>query len=235
MATDADAFQTARRLTREEGIFVGGSGGLNVWCALEVARRVDHPEALVVTILCDTGERYLSKLYDDAWMHDNEMLDAERRDRRFERRPEGVPPIVSVGPAASLRQALNLLSTWGVSQLPVLDGDDCVGSVGDALMARVLEDSALLDRPVSEVMAGPAGGGHQDAHVPAGDHALQGDSRGPHPGGRTTRRHREPLRRPAAGGRDRLSPQLESDAGHGRTPAGESCRSSSFMAGLKRP
>src|SRR5262249_763218 len=63
--SDADAFRTARRLTREEGIFLGGSGGLNVFTALEVARRVDDPEAMVVTILCDTGERYLSKLYDD--------------------------------------------------------------------------------------------------------------------------------------------------------------------------
>jgi len=157
LATDADAFRTARRLTRDEGIFIGGSGGLNVWCALEVARKLDDPEALVVTILCDTGERYLSKLYDDAWMHDNQMLDAERTTagELLERHPEGVPPIVSVGPSASLRQALNLLSTWGVSQLPVLDGDDCVGSVGDTLMARVLEDSALLDRPVSDIMAGP--------------------------------------------------------------------------------
>jgi cystathionine beta-synthase len=157
MATDADAFRTARRLTREEGVFIGGSGGLNVWCALEVARRLDDPEALVVTILCDTGERYLSKLYDDTWMHDNQMLDAERTTagQLLERHPEGVPPIVSVGPAASLRQALNLLSTWGVSQLPVLDGQDCVGSVGEGLMARVLEDSGLLDRPAAEVMAGP--------------------------------------------------------------------------------
>jgi cystathionine beta-synthase len=157
MATDADAFRTARRLTREEGIFIGGSGGLNVWCALEVARRLDDPEALVVTILCDTGERYLSKLYDDAWMHDNQMLDAQRTTagQLLERHPEGVPAIVSVGPAGSLRQALNLLSTWGVSQLPVLEGDDCVGSVGEGLMAQALEDSGLLDRPVSEVMAGP--------------------------------------------------------------------------------
>jgi cystathionine beta-synthase len=66
--SDADAFRIARRLTREEGIFLGGSGGLNVHTALEVARRLDDPEALVVTILCDTGERYLSKLYDDTWM-----------------------------------------------------------------------------------------------------------------------------------------------------------------------
>jgi len=155
--SDADAFGTARRLTRTEGIFSGGSSGLNVFCALELARRLDDPEAMVVTILCDTGERYLSKLYDDNWMRENQLLDAERRTagQLLERHPEGVPPIVSVGPTANLRQALNLLSTWGLSQLPVIDGDDCVGSVGEGLMARVLEDSALLDRPVSEVMAGP--------------------------------------------------------------------------------
>ena len=155
--SDADAFRTARRLTRQEGILSGGSTGLNVWCALELARELDDPEALVVTILCDTGERYLSKLYDDNWMREHQLLDAERRTagELLERHPEGVPAIVSVGPAANLRQALNLLSTWGVSQLPVVDGDDCVGSVSEGLMARVLEDAALLDRPVSDVMAEP--------------------------------------------------------------------------------
>jgi cystathionine beta-synthase len=155
--SDAEAFATARRLTRTEGIFVGGSGGLNVWCAMEVARRLDDPEAMVVTILCDTGERYLSKLYDDAWMRENQLLDAERKTtgELLERHPEGVPRLVSVGPAANLRQALNLLSTWGVSQLPVVDGEDCVGSVAEGLMARVLEDASLLDRPVSDVMSAP--------------------------------------------------------------------------------
>ena len=155
--TDADAFRIARRLTREEGIFIGGSGGLNVHSALEVARRLDDPEALVVTILCDTGERYLSKLYDDTWMRENQMMAAERvtAGELLRRHPEEVPPLVSVGPSGNVRQALNLLSTWGLSQLPVVDGDDCVGSVTEGLMARVLEDGKLLDRAVSEVMGAP--------------------------------------------------------------------------------
>jgi cystathionine beta-synthase len=155
--SDADAFRTARRLTREEGIFIGGSGGLNVFAALEVARRVDDPSACVVTILCDTGERYLSKLYDDTWMRENQMLERERitAGQLLERHPEEVPPLVSVTPSANVRQALNLLSTWSLSQLPVLDGDESVGSVSEALMARVLEDARLLDRPVAEVMAAP--------------------------------------------------------------------------------
>jgi cystathionine beta-synthase len=155
--SDADSFRTARRLTREEGIFIGGSGGLNVFSALEVARRLDDPEALVVTVLCDTGERYLSKLYDDTWMRENQLLAAERvtAGELLRRHPEELPPLVSVAPSGNVRQALNLLSTWGLSQVPVVDGDDCVGSVTEGLMARVLEDGKLLDRPVSEVMAAP--------------------------------------------------------------------------------
>ena len=67
----------ARRLTREEGLFVGGSAGLITHVALQVAREVDDPDAFVVTFLCDTGERYLSKLYNDEWMRENQMLDAD--------------------------------------------------------------------------------------------------------------------------------------------------------------
>ena len=155
--TDADAFRTARRLTREEGIFVGGSAGLNVFTALEVARAVDDPDACVVTILCDTGARSLSKLYDDAWMRENQMLERERvtAGQLLEQHPDEVPPLVSVAPAANVRQALNLLATWGLSQVPVVDGDESVGSVTEGLMARVLEDAKLLERPVSEVMGAP--------------------------------------------------------------------------------
>ena len=68
----------ARRLAREEGILVGGSAGLNVALALDVARELDDPDALVVTILCDTGERYLSKQFNDEWMQENQMLDTPR-------------------------------------------------------------------------------------------------------------------------------------------------------------
>jgi len=156
--SDVEAFGTARRITREEGIFLGGSGGLNVFAALEVARRLDDPDAMVVTILCDTGERYLSKLYDDHWMRENQMLEAERVTAGvlLARYPREIPPIVSVAPTASVRQALNLMSTWGVSQIPVIDGQDGVGSLSEGpLMARAIEDGKVLDRPVSEVMQHP--------------------------------------------------------------------------------
>ena len=75
---DRDSFAMARRLAREEGILAGGSSGLNVAIALQVAREVDDPNACVVTLLCDTGERYLSKQFSDEWMQENQMLDASR-------------------------------------------------------------------------------------------------------------------------------------------------------------
>ena len=156
--SDRDAFRMARRLTREEGLFVGGSTGLNVHVALELARRLDDPEALVVTVLCDTGERYLSKLYDDAWMRENQMLDTEliTVESLMAQRPAQIPPLVSVAPAASVRQALNLMSTYGISQVPVIAGDDCVGSVTEGpVIARALGDAKLLERSVGEVMQAP--------------------------------------------------------------------------------
>jgi cystathionine beta-synthase len=156
--SDADSFQMTRRLTREEGLFVGGSSGLNVVSALEVARRLDDPDALVVTILCDTGERYLSKIYDDDWMRENQMLQEEKvtAATMLERHPGEIPPLVSVKPAATVRQALNLMSTYGISEIPVIDDADCVGSLSEGpLMASALENGKLLDRPVSEVMQPP--------------------------------------------------------------------------------
>jgi len=155
---DRDAFRMARRLTREEGLFVGGSTGMNVHVALEVARRLDDPAAMVVTVLCDTGERYLSKVYDDEWMRENQMLDAEpvTVEALMAQRPAEIPPLVSVAPSASVRQALNLMSTYGISQVPVIAGDDGVGSVTEGpVIARALQDAELLERSVAEVMQPP--------------------------------------------------------------------------------
>ncbi len=152
---DRESLAMARRLAREEGLLLGGSAGLNVALALDVAREVDDPDALVVTILCDTGERYLSKVFNDEWMQENQMLDGPRITVAdlLARRPAGAPALVSVGPSAAVRQALNLMSTWGVSQIPVLDGTTPVGGlIESTLMTRALSQPGLLDRPVREVM-----------------------------------------------------------------------------------
>ncbi len=156
--SDKDAMLMARRLAKEEALFTGGSTGVNVVAALEVARRLNDPQALVVTVLADTGERYLSKVYNDEWLRENQILEAERVAvaALLDARNSGAPPLISIAPTATVRQALNLMSTYNVSQLPVLDGGDGVGAVSEQmLMARGLEEPATLDRPVQDVMDAP--------------------------------------------------------------------------------
>jgi cystathionine beta-synthase len=156
--SDKDAISVTRRLAREEALFCGGSTGVNLVAALDVARRLDDPNACVVTILCDTGERYLSKVYNEEWLRENQLVDAERRtvSQIIGHKEGAAPPLVSVGPQATVRQALNLMSTYNVSQLPVLDGADGVGSVSEqVLMTRALADATTLDRAVREIMDPP--------------------------------------------------------------------------------
>ncbi|MGI8618985.1 MAG: pyridoxal-phosphate dependent enzyme [Gemmatimonadaceae bacterium] len=155
---DKDAFAMARRLTREEGLFAGGSSGLNTHLALQVAKQLDDPEALVVTLLGDTGERYLSKLYSDEWMRENQMLDAARVSLAdvLVRKTSKSAGIVSTTPGASVRQAVGLMTLHDVSQLPVMDGDDCVGSVSDwAVSQKTLAEPKLLDASVADIMDSP--------------------------------------------------------------------------------
>jgi cystathionine beta-synthase len=155
---DRTSFALARRLAREEGILAGGSTGTNLYIALEVAREVNDPAALVVTILCDTGERYLSKVFNDEWMQENQMLEAPRTtvEQLLQRRPANAPALVSVAPSAAVRQALNLMTTWGVSQIPVIEnGESLGGLIEGTLMTRALAQPSLLDRPVREVMEAP--------------------------------------------------------------------------------
>jgi cystathionine beta-synthase len=156
--TDKESFSMARRLTREEGLFVGGSSGLIVHVALHVARRVDDPKACIVAALPDTGERYLSKLYSDEWMRENQLLEADRTTLTYllDAKRQADHAVVSVAPGQTVRQALRLMSQHDISQLPVMDGVNCVGSVSDwSLSAKGLENTKLLDATVSEVMDAP--------------------------------------------------------------------------------
>jgi len=155
---DKDAFNMARRLTREEGLFVGGSAGMIAHAALTVARRLDDPDALVVTFLCDTGERYLSKVFNDEWMRENQLLDAPMQsiESVLGSKDATAPAIVSVTPGATVRQAIRLMALHNVSQVPVMDGAVCVGSVAESqLTSRSLADAKVLDQTVSDVMDQP--------------------------------------------------------------------------------
>ncbi len=156
--SDKEAFHMARRITREEGLFVGGSTGLIVSAALRIAQQLDDANAYVVAILCDTGERYLSKVYDEEWLRENQMLDPQRLAalELLGTKPETSPELITVDPAQTVRQALNLMETYAVSQLPIVEGTACVGAVSEGdLMARAIAQPAVLERQVREVMEEP--------------------------------------------------------------------------------
>lgn len=156
---DGPAFRMARRVSREEGLFGGGSTGLLVHAAVEVAREVDDPDAFVVTLACDWGERYLSKVYDDDWMRENGFLDRPRRATAREvvaAKDGGTAPLISVEPNTPVRIALSTITAHDIGQLPVVRDGECIGSVNEArLMAQVIEDPTLLDKPVEVLMGAP--------------------------------------------------------------------------------
>lgn len=155
---DGDAFRMARRLTREEGLFVGGSAGLIAHAAIQEARRIDDPDAFIVINLCDWGERYLSKVFDDEWMRENGFLERPRRQNATQMiaAKQGGATLMASTPTTSVQMSLSTMSTHGVSQLPVLHEDNCVGSVTEAdLMAAVLSDPSALDRSVETIMSAP--------------------------------------------------------------------------------
>jgi cystathionine beta-synthase len=155
--TDRDSFNMARRLGREEGIFCGGSSGTIAWAALRVAENLTEDD-IVVLIICDTGERYLSKFLSDEWMKEKRLLGFERMTLGLiiEMKSHTAPRLVSVSPDDQVADALQLMNTHGLSQLPVLADGNSVGSIREGrVMAQLLNNRDLLHLPVSEVMDAP--------------------------------------------------------------------------------
>ena len=156
---DGVSFRMARRVSREEGLFVGGSSGILIHTAVEVAKEVDDPDGFVVTLACDWGERYLSKLYDDDWMRENGFLERPRRStvrEAFQAKESRVADLITVEPTTSVRMALSAITAHDIGQLPVLRAGECVGSITETkLMAQVIEDPGLLDKPIESVMGAP--------------------------------------------------------------------------------
>ncbi len=162
--SDRNSFLTARRLTREEGILVGGSSGTAMFAALEIAKELDD-SALIVVLFADSGRSYLSKIFNDEWMRQNGFLERYPvqatvldvvRDRM------GTLGLIVVSKDQSVRSAIDTMQRYGISQIPVVaDGEaalvsDIVCSVQETTMLdRVFREPALVDERVERVMEAP--------------------------------------------------------------------------------
>ncbi len=161
--SDREAFHMARRITREEGILVGGSSGTAVVAALRVAAELDEG-ATIVVILPDTGRNYLSKLYSDSWLLQYGLLERPeivRIEQVLEARHGPVPPLVTVQAKDKVRRAIDVLQEYGISQAPVVrepseDVAQVVGAIQErALLDRIFRDPDALQADVAEVMGPP--------------------------------------------------------------------------------
>ncbi len=139
---DRTCFTVARKLARLEGIFSGGSTGAAVWGALEYARRNKlGKDQIVVTMACDHGLRYLSKVYSEQWLRENGMLESEyllTASELLEDRRSSKLPLVALGPDATADEALQLLKEHGISQIPVLEDGEPRGSVHETQIVELI-------------------------------------------------------------------------------------------------
>jgi cystathionine beta-synthase len=155
--SDAESFHVARALSRREGILAGGSSGTNVAAALRYARRLTR-EQVVVSLICDTGRNYLSKFYDDAWLTANKLALHEQPTHSIGDliQTRGKRQLVTISPDATVADAIDLLQSTGISQLPVLQDGKPVGSIQEVTLARVLHDDAdPAQVKVNDIMARP--------------------------------------------------------------------------------
>jgi cystathionine beta-synthase len=153
--TEGELFELSRQLGRVEGIFCGGSTGTNLAAALRVGRDLDE-NGLVVFIVCDTGEHYLSKHHSDEWLKEKRLLEPQKITAGLisgTKRPQAPKTLVWVAPTDTVGAALARMDEMGVTQLPVLEEGKPVGSVREnRTLTRVLRNRELLEAKVSDVM-----------------------------------------------------------------------------------
>ena len=153
--SDKDSFTAARRLTKEEGIFCGGSTGTIVHVALEVAKHCSKDD-VIVFIVCDTGERYLSKVHNEDWLKLNRMLDTDIRtirDISDRKKAAGIEEIVSIKEDQKVKDVLELITKTGYTQIPVLRGKQSIGAIREnRLLSKLVENPQLYNSLIKEVM-----------------------------------------------------------------------------------
>ncbi len=152
--SDAESFATARDLLNREGVLAGSSTGTLLAAALRYCREQTEPKR-VVTLACDTGSRYLSKLYNDFWMEDQGFIERPASGNLLDLigRPHEQQATITVGPTDVLTTAHNRLRNAGISQLPVMDDDRLVGVLTeDDIIRHVFGQPALMKSPVRDAM-----------------------------------------------------------------------------------
>lgn len=153
--TDRESFELSRQLGRTEGIFCGGSSGTNLAAALHVARDLDE-KAVVVFIICDTGEHYLTKHHSDEWMKEKRLLEPQKITAGLlseTKSAQGPAKLISVTPETRIADALATMSEMSVTQIPVIQDGRSVGSMRESrVLSKVLRNRELLEATVSELM-----------------------------------------------------------------------------------
>jgi cystathionine beta-synthase len=165
--SDKDAFLRTRLLARSEGIFAGGSSGAVLHVALKCGEQLTEQDVVVI-LVADSGTRYLSKIYNDNWMRENQFLDPRIRSTVGQVLHDKVRTgkLVSIPLGITVEEAVNLMRQHDISQVPIIEGGEVVGSMSEAgILSILVSDPVAKRKPVAEYMEKPFPVISQDASL----------------------------------------------------------------------